>query len=117
VEARAKQRPIDLAHLARYTGGEASLDADILQLFATQSAEQLRALHAALDARDAESWRRIAHSLKGAARGIGAFVLADVAADAEAVDALAQTEAPRILSALEAEANTVQAFIAAYLAA
>src|ERR1051325_5161402 len=83
LESVAQQHPVDLGHLARYTGGEAALDAEILQLFATQSAGMLRELGGMLEMRDAIRWRQIVHSLKGAAMGIGAFGLADAAAEAE----------------------------------
>ena len=82
--ARA-QGPVDLAHLACYTGGDAGINAEVLQLFLDQSALLLQQLHTALDNRDHKSWREIAHSLKGAARGIGAFAMADAAPALEPV--------------------------------
>lgn len=107
--------PVDLAHLARYTGGDSAIDREILELFVRQSSTLLAQL---ADARDAKAWHDIAHSLKGAARGIGAFALADVAAEAEPLDPAtqrAQTEA--LLPRLRAGTQAVQAFIEAYLAA
>ena len=118
MESVAQQHPVDLGHLARYTGGEAALDAEILQLFATQSAGILRELGGVLEMRDAIRWRQIVHSLKGAAMGIGAFGLADAAAEAQGVDpSLQHADARRGLSAVNAKADAVWAFIAAYLAA
>ena len=109
-------RPVDLVHLARYTGGDSALNAEVLQLFAGQSAELMGQLHSVLEARDQKTWRHITHSIKGAARGIGAFALADAAAEAEPLDPAAQTsEALAALAVLKARAETVQLFIAAYL--
>ena len=79
----APSEPVDLSHLATYTGGDAALNAEVLQLFCDQSATLMCRLLDALDARDQQGWQAVTHSLKGAARGIGAFALADAAADAE----------------------------------
>src|SRR5580704_13177269 len=76
-------RPVDLTHLSRYTGGDRAVNAEVLTLFATQSVELLGKLDAALTQNDSKTWRDIAHSIKGGARGIGAFPLADSAAELE----------------------------------
>ena len=70
---------VDLAHLARYTGGDAALNAEILRLFDSQASEMVARLQSIIDARDAKSWKEVTHTLKGAARGIGAFAMADAA--------------------------------------
>src|SRR5690242_6603004 len=112
----AQSRPVDLDHLARYTGGDAALNAEVLQLFAGQSAELVARLHSVLDTRNAKEWKEITHSLKGAARGIGAFAFADAAARAEPVEAAPDNLAAiRALEALKHEAEIVQRFIEAYL--
>jgi HPt (histidine-containing phosphotransfer) domain-containing protein len=65
---------IDLAHLKRMTLGEPTLEDEVLALFAAQSGDLMRRLNA-LPA-DAEA---LAHTLKGSARAIGAFRVADAA--------------------------------------
>jgi HPt (histidine-containing phosphotransfer) domain-containing protein len=110
-------RPVDLEHLARYTGGDAALNAEILKLFSDQSAELMIQLQAVLEKRDPKRWKEIAHSLKGAARGIGAFALADAAANAEPVSpARDNLAAVNALQELKAQTEIVQRFIGAYLA-
>ena len=75
---------VDLVHLNRYTGGDRALNEEILSLFERQCHEMLAGLEAyAVASGDDKHWREITHSLKGAARGIGAFALADAAAEAE----------------------------------
>ena len=112
----AQTRPVDLVHLSRYTGGDPTLNAEILQLFAGQSAELMTKLQAVLEARDLKAWKEITHSLKGAARGIGAFAMADAAANAEpAVPAPDNLAAIRALQDLKTEADAVRLFISAYL--
>jgi len=109
-------RPVDLAHLSRYTGGDNALNAEVLELFANQSADLMRQLEAVLATHDQKTWRHITHSIKGAARGIGAFALADAAAEAEPLDPAAQArEALEALTAMKARAEAVQSFIQAYL--
>ena len=44
---------IDLEHLARYTGGDATLNAEILRFFASQAGERVVGLRPILEYRDA----------------------------------------------------------------
>ncbi len=75
-------RPVDLVHLARYTLGNRSLEREVLGLFHTQSEIYLQRLKEAdLD----KDWADAAHTIKGSARGIGAW---QVARSAEAAEAL-----------------------------
>lgn len=95
--ARTEQ-PVDIEHLNRYTGGDGVLNEEILQLFATQCREMMGRLESvAMGQADAKSWRETTHTLKGAARGIGAFALGNAAAEAEK----AGSERPAVLPALE----------------
>jgi HPt (histidine-containing phosphotransfer) domain-containing protein len=66
--------PLDRAHLARQTLGDASLEREVLAMFAAQSTSLMDALAPlAADAGD------VAHTLKGSALAIGAFWVADAA--------------------------------------
>lgn len=109
--------PVDLDHLGRYTGGERGLNAEILKLFDGQVTEMVGQLRAVLDARDAKRWREITHTIKGAARGVGAFGMGEAAAAAEPVDLLARDKAIAAIEALQVQGDAVQAFIRDYLAA
>jgi len=71
--------PIDIGHLRRMTLGDAGIEAQVLALFSAQ-ADSLAAALMGLPA-DAGA---LAHKLKGSARAIGAFCLADAAARLEA---------------------------------
>jgi len=109
-------RPVDLEHLSRYTGGDMAVNAEILTLFANQSTDLLQQLDAALTQSDSKTWRDINHSLKGGARGIGAFQLADTAAEAENADpACDSAVAARALHDLKSRTLAVTLFIEAYL--
>jgi HPt (histidine-containing phosphotransfer) domain-containing protein len=72
--------PIDFEHLKRMTLDDAGLEQEVLAMFAAQSAK-LMAMLAAVPA-DAGA---LAHTLKGSARAIGAFGVAEAAARLEAV--------------------------------
>ena len=92
--------PVDLSRLARYTGGDKTLNAEILKLFDGQVSEM------------------VCHTIKGAARGVGAFAMGEAAADAEPVDPITNPDrAIQVIEALRVEGEAVQAFIADYLAA
>ena len=71
--------PIDLAHLRRMTLGDAGLEREVLTMFLTQASRLVTAL--ATQPADALA---LAHTLKGSARAIGAFSVADAAAHLEA---------------------------------
>ncbi len=112
----AQHRPVDLVHLARYTGGDEALNAEILQLFETQADELVSQLETLLGAGDKKGWHAVNHSIKGAARGIGAFALGDAAAFAEPLDpALNAEQARAALDTLKTNAEAVNLFIKAYL--
>jgi HPt (histidine-containing phosphotransfer) domain-containing protein len=109
--------PIDLNHLARYTGGEKTLNAEILKLFDTQMSEMVDQLNGVLVARDAGRWRELTHTIKGAARGVGAFGMGEAAAAAEPVDLVNAERAKAAIKCLETEAKSVHGFIETYVAA
>lgn len=108
---------IDLDHLARYTGGEKDLNGEILRLFDSQISSMVAELNGLLRTPDGKRWREIAHTIKGAARGVGAFEMGEAAARAEPVDPANRPEAQAAVAKLESEAETVRAFISSYLAA
>jgi HPt (histidine-containing phosphotransfer) domain-containing protein len=108
--------PVDLDHLARYTGGDTALNAEVLTLFDSQVNEMVMRLKTILAARDQKSWKEVTHTLKGAARGIGAFAFADAAAAAEPIDlASNQSAGADAVAAIQTRADAVQSFIHAYL--
>lgn len=76
----SSDRPLDLVHLSKYTFGDRSLEAELLGLFRSQAGVYVSRLDAAENAKD---WRDAAHSLKGSARGLGAWALADLAEEVE----------------------------------
>lgn len=78
----AFDRPVDLVHLARYTLGNRSLEREVLRLFCTQSSAYLQRLK---DAQADKDWADAAHTIKGSARGIGAWHVAKIAEAAEAL--------------------------------
>jgi hypothetical protein len=74
---------IDLEHLARMTLGERSLEAEVLTLFDRQAAVLLARMRSSAP----QAVAAFAHTLKGSARGVGAWRVA-AAADAVEMDAI-----------------------------
>ncbi|RMB08980.1 Hpt domain-containing protein [Eilatimonas milleporae] len=72
---------LDSDHLEAFTGGDAGLARDILQTFAEYAPGYLSVLETVSEA----EWQPAVHKLKGAARGIGAFALAQAAEMAESL--------------------------------
>jgi HPt (histidine-containing phosphotransfer) domain-containing protein len=83
--------PIDSAHLDRMTLGDAGLEREVLAMFSGQAVGLIDRLATAAkssetrsqDARSQETLA-LAHTLKGSARAIGAFRVADAAEGLEA---------------------------------
>ena len=73
-------KPVDLVHLETQTQGDKALEREILSMFRSQSQIYMKMM---LNSCDVTNRIRAAHSLKGAARGIGAFELAERAQEVE----------------------------------
>ena len=99
------QTSIDTVHLRRMTLGESALERDVLSLFAQQSRDLLERL-AAMPADAAV----LVHTLKGSARAIGAFAVAD-AAQALETAMRAKSGIAEALRELAAAADDAQAAI------
>ncbi|AZO62802.1 histidine kinase [Mesorhizobium sp. M1A.F.Ca.IN.022.06.1.1] len=104
VSGTAGSRPVDMAHLARQTMDDRALEQEVLALFVQQA---LSVRDKIVDA-DAKERVLLAHGLKGSARGIGAFAVAECAAAIEK-----QPEDGRILRKLGVLIDEVRDFLAA----
>jgi HPt (histidine-containing phosphotransfer) domain-containing protein len=95
--------PIDIAHLKRMTLGNADLEREVLAMFSAQ-AVGLAATLASLPS-DAGA---LVHTLKGSARAIGAFAVADAASHLEVLLRKGEDPAQALLQLNEAvtEART-----------
>ena len=79
VSGPRRSRPVDLAHLARQTMGDRSLEQEVLALF-VQHALSVRDRIVEANIKDR---LLLAHGLKGSARGVGAFAIAECATEIE----------------------------------
>ncbi len=78
--SRAKRnRPIDLMHLNRQTMGDRALEQEVLCLFLQQSQQVREQMSRA----EAGQCKQLAHGLRGSAQGVGAFAIAECAAEIE----------------------------------
>jgi HPt (histidine-containing phosphotransfer) domain-containing protein len=113
--AEPMAKPIDLDHLNVYTGGDSTLNCQILGLFDGQCHEIIKKLSSLAageeTAETAKNWREIIHSLMGAARGVGAFKLGEIAAEAEKMRLSDNMEVLETVERLKANAATVHQFI------
>jgi len=107
-----EEPPIDVAHLARMTLGERSLEIQVLKLFDRQAELLLARMRQTAPAGVAS----LAHTLSGSARGLGAW---RVAAAAEALErAVAETrELAPAIERLAAAVNEARLAIGAMLRA
>lgn len=99
--------PIDLVHLARQTAGDRELEQELLALFADQCVKLLAMIRTAGPGDGCDA----AHTLKGAARAIGAWAVANAAEKVEA--SLQHRKIAEGLGELAVAADEARAAIAA----
>ncbi len=93
---------VDFAYLEGYAAHDPTVIDEVLALFREQAALWSRLLDPASD-----GWRDAVHTIKGAARGVGALALGDVCEDCEA-------RGPGAIPAVQAALDAALADIAAY---
>lgn len=104
IDMTANVAAIDGDHLDRATFGDVLLQRELLAMFRKQVGEARWSLPASRGAERVQ----VAHALKGAARGLGAFALAQCAADIER-----SPEDDTLLERFTELADEVDGFIAA----
>ena len=85
--------PIDWAHLSRFTLNDKALENEVLGLFAMDAPRYLAKM---ITARGRKDWIEAAHTLKGSARAVGAWNVAECAEAAEALHHTAAGEQPEV---------------------
>lgn len=106
--------PLDFDHLSRMTLGDTELEQEVLAMFAEQAVRLVAAMAALpAEAGTAEAGT-LAHKLKGSARGIGAFAVADAAASLEIAIQTGQGR-PHAFAALKEAVTEARAAIEAIL--
>lgn len=101
---------LDEAHFSHMTGGDRALQAEIVTLFRVQAELWSRLL---IPDAPVTTWRDAAHTLKGSARGLGLWSLAEACEAAETVAKSGALDGPDVASAL----SRVRAELAEALAA
>jgi len=95
---------VDFGYLEDFAAGDLSIVREVLVLFQGQAELWVRSLNA-----EASGWRDTVHTMKGAARGVGARALGEVCARAEEAG-------ENDLAAVRASLDAALAEIAIYLA-
>jgi hypothetical protein len=106
---RIGEEPIDFTHLFRMTLGDHGLEREVLALFD----RQVDILIARMGEVDRSCVAALAHTIKGSARGVGAW---PVARAAEAVECASPAGLAPAVAALAAAAGEARAAIAELLA-
>ena len=104
----AGEPAIDLAHLARMTLGDHALEREVLALFCRQT----DTLIARMGEVEPSGVAALAHTLKGSARGVGAWPMARAA---EAVETAPPAELAQALASLVTVAGETRTAIAGML--
>lgn len=109
----ADSPPVDLVHLSRQTFGSRDLEREVLALFLAQSTALVEHIRSA---GDPGQRFRAAHTIKGSARGIGAWRVARLAEAVELADRM-PADATRLVAELEAAVDEANRFIRTVAAA
>ncbi len=103
---------IDLEHLDQYTLGDRGLQSELLQLFRIQLMNQTKSLVSC----DTESnWKSGTHTLKGAARAVGAWQVCEVAEAMEQISFADEQGRVAILERLTAARTAFESHVGQYL--
>ena len=94
---------VDFAYLESYTAGDRQIIAEVLNLFQGQAA-----LWATYLSNPGDDWRDLAHTIKGAARGIGAQTLGDLA---DRVEQGASDQVPALLAGLGDVLTDIESYL------
>ena len=78
-EARIDAPVLDLVHLSRQTFGDHALETELLTLFERQASHFAERLRSSCGADDARGRMELTHMMKGSARAVGAFGVAQAA--------------------------------------
>jgi HPt (histidine-containing phosphotransfer) domain-containing protein len=107
------ERPIDLVHLARMTLGDRGLEREVLALFDRQATILVARMREAEPA-DVAS---VAHTLKGSARGVGAWRVAGAAEAVEQAASAGEADLDAAIGRLALVTEEARAVIAELLRA
>ena len=77
-----RDTPIDWAHLSRFTLDDEAFEQEVLALFAMDAPRYLAKM---ITARGRKDWVEAVHTLKGSARAVGAWKVAECAEAAESL--------------------------------
>lgn len=106
---------LDVDGALKRLGGREYIYHKVVQKFMPEFGKAPEAMIDYLAAGDVESAKRTAHSLKGAAAGIGAMALSQAADKAEKAIAGKESDWPEAIALLKNELENVHADIGAYL--
>jgi len=94
---------VDFGYLEGFAAGDAQVVEEVLALFREQAALWSKLLDP-----DVDGWRDAVHTVKGAARGVGAFALGDAC---ERAEAQGPGGIPAVRDALDAALADVAAYV------
>jgi HPt (histidine-containing phosphotransfer) domain-containing protein len=100
--AKGPTGAVDFGYLEGFAAGDRQVVSEVLALFVQQADLWATALDAA-----GPDWRDVAHTIKGAARGVGAHALGDACAEAEATG---EGGLPAVRAALDAAVADIAAY-------
>jgi HPt (histidine-containing phosphotransfer) domain-containing protein len=109
------ERPIDFEHLFRMTLGDHSLEREVLQLFDRQAGMLMERIAQSQSAPGIVA--AAAHTMKGSARGIGAWQLARAADAVENAALSMRADLPKAVRALAVSVDEAKVAIADLLRA
>lgn len=118
IEAETKESsndnlPVDLQRFREFTDGDPEVEANLIEVFTTNSELLLLTLGSSCTDGPSEEWRRAAHTMKGAAGNLGADRLHQLSLKAERLFDKNHTVKEHILDLIQTEYQTVREYLKA----
>jgi HPt (histidine-containing phosphotransfer) domain-containing protein len=102
---------VDLTDLRSMTDGDKEMEIALFQEFFSSSENSMQTLAAQCTDGQNETWRSVAHALKGTSLNLGAKVLGDLCKKAQENPAASAADKKTLLDAIQAEYAKVKVFL------
>jgi CheY-like chemotaxis protein len=115
-EVSKQEPPVDMERLLDFANGDPANLRELIELYLDQTARQIVQLEAAVQARNADEVKRIAHSCSGASSTCGMSSMVPLLRELERQGAQGlQPNAPQLSNQVKTEFHCIQQFLSGYL--
>jgi CheY-like chemotaxis protein len=116
LDSPPEERPVDIEQIQELADGDTDFERELIEVFLSDSEEQMRGIEVALDEQDMEGVRRRAHTLKGSCANTGARAMQEIAFQMEQIGARKELDrAPEVYTELKLAFEQAHQYLQAHL--